>query len=237
MDRESRDDDGGHPPRFTGKEGAGRPPQRPVGPKRECALPGEIEDGHRWWRWRPRGAGSGARDVRNADGAETRPLPRSHGLVRRRLPPVPGVAADHRRSPDPERGERRGRAWALRAELPGMDPEKEIRTPVEGNTLAIGAEHTGSKTEQEHSELRHGSFRRTVRLPAESPPEDVEEACEDGILTVRVPLQPAGGGVHPARERAGVKTSALFRGPDQSSSPGCRTRRCVRGRRRHRAEA
>lgn len=173
--------------------------------------------------------------------------------------------------------------YVPRAGLPGTDPEKDIRISVEGDTPTIGAEHTESRREKEHSEFRYRSFRRSVRLPAEIPTEGVEAAYEDGILTVWVPLQPeprqtvhgipvartadgggkpsgrrwpicrgravatqgaaptgtphgltqrpprsvrqepgrrrcsvarhtAGGGVRPAQERAGVKTSALFRG-------------------------
>ncbi|MEV0412893.1 Hsp20/alpha crystallin family protein [Streptomyces sp. NPDC050448] len=77
----------------------------------------------------------------------------------------------------------------LRAELPGMDPEKDIRITVEGDTLTVSAEHTESKEEKDHSEFRYGFFRRSVRLPARIPPDGVEAAYEDGILTVRVPMR------------------------------------------------
>ncbi|MEV7237041.1 Hsp20/alpha crystallin family protein [Streptomyces sp. NPDC051020] len=53
--------------------------------------------------------------------------------------------------------------------------------PVEGDTPAIGAEHTENRTEKEHSEFRYRSFRRSVRLQAEIPTEGVEAAYEDGI--------------------------------------------------------
>lgn len=79
--------------------------------------------------------------------------------------------------------------YVLRAELPGMDPEKDIRITVEGDTLTVSAEHTESKEEKDHSEFRYGLFRRSVRLPARIPSEGVEAAYEDGILTVRVPMR------------------------------------------------
>ncbi|MFI6062362.1 Hsp20/alpha crystallin family protein [Streptomyces sp. NPDC051286] len=72
--------------------------------------------------------------------------------------------------------------YVPRAGLPGMDPEIDIRIPVEGDTPTIGAEHTESRTEMEHSELRYRPFRGRVRLPAEIPTEGVKAACKDGIL-------------------------------------------------------
>ncbi|WP_328923997.1 Hsp20/alpha crystallin family protein [Streptomyces sp. NBC_00190] len=83
-----------------------------------------------------------------------------------------------------------GGQYTLRAELPGMDPEKDIRIEVVGDTLTVSAEHAESKEEKDHSEFRYGSFRRTVRLPVQIPPDRVEAEYEDGILTVRVPMQP-----------------------------------------------
>nr|WTB31016.1 Hsp20/alpha crystallin family protein [Streptomyces sp. NBC_00830] len=80
--------------------------------------------------------------------------------------------------------------YVLRAELPGMDPTKDIHITVEGDTLTVSAEHTESKEEKDHSEFRYGSFHRTVRLPAQIPSEGVEAEYEDGILTVRVAMEP-----------------------------------------------
>ncbi|WP_405942578.1 Hsp20/alpha crystallin family protein [Streptomyces sp. NBC_00207] len=78
--------------------------------------------------------------------------------------------------------------YTLRAELPGMDPDKDIQITVEGDTLTVSAEHTESKEEKDHSEFRYGSFQRVVRLPGPIPSDEVEAAYEDGILTVRVPM-------------------------------------------------
>ncbi|MET9886152.1 Hsp20/alpha crystallin family protein [Streptomyces sp. NPDC006430] len=87
-----------------------------------------------------------------------------------------------------------GGQYTLRAELPGMDPDKDIRIEVEGDTLTVSAEHTESTEEKDHSEFRYGSFRRMVRLPARIVPEDVQAEYHDGILTVRVPMQPEAEG-------------------------------------------
>ncbi|MFJ3921789.1 Hsp20/alpha crystallin family protein [Streptomyces sp. NPDC090022] len=80
--------------------------------------------------------------------------------------------------------------YTLRAEMPGMDPEKDIEITVDGDMLTVSAEHTESTEDKDHSEFRYGSFRRSVRLPGQIPSEGVEAAYEDGILTVRIPMAP-----------------------------------------------
>ncbi|MFB6613036.1 Hsp20/alpha crystallin family protein [Streptomyces sp. NPDC085524] len=81
-------------------------------------------------------------------------------------------------------------AYTLRAEMPGLDPEKDVEITVDGDTLTVSAEHTESTEDKDHSEFRYGSFRRSVRLPGQIPSEGVEASYEDGILTVRVPMEP-----------------------------------------------
>ncbi|MFE0700632.1 Hsp20/alpha crystallin family protein [Streptomyces sp. NPDC058872] len=79
-------------------------------------------------------------------------------------------------------------AYVLRAELPGMDPEHDISITVDDNLITVSAEHGEGTEDKEHSEFRYGSFRRTVRLPATIPADDVEASYADGILTVRIPV-------------------------------------------------
>ncbi|MEU5152585.1 Hsp20/alpha crystallin family protein [Streptomyces yangpuensis] len=80
-------------------------------------------------------------------------------------------------------------AYTLRAELPGMDPEKDIEITVDGDVLTVSAEHTESAEDKDHSEFRYGFFRRSVRLPGRIPADEVDAAYEDGILTVRVAME------------------------------------------------
>ncbi|MCF3180091.1 Hsp20/alpha crystallin family protein [Streptomyces polychromogenes] len=85
--------------------------------------------------------------------------------------------------------------YTLRAELPGLDPEKDVEITVDGDTLTVSAEHTESIEDKDRSEFRYGSFSRSVRLPGQIPTEGVEASYADGILTVRVPMEtepPAG---------------------------------------------
>ncbi|RSM85203.1 Hsp20/alpha crystallin family protein [Kibdelosporangium aridum] len=78
--------------------------------------------------------------------------------------------------------------YVVRAELPGMDPGKDITITVAGDELAIKAERTVEKHDDTHSEFSYGSFARTVRLPGTAVPEKVSATYDAGILEVTVPL-------------------------------------------------
>ncbi len=78
--------------------------------------------------------------------------------------------------------------FVLRAELPGMDPEKDIHIAVEGNELSITAERTVEKHDKSHSEFSYGSFARTIRLPVGAAVDKVSAAYDSGILEVTVPV-------------------------------------------------
>ncbi|MFF9481863.1 Hsp20/alpha crystallin family protein [Streptomyces sp. NPDC014733] len=81
-----------------------------------------------------------------------------------------------------------GGTYVLRAELPGMDPEKDIDITVDDNLITVRAEHSESQEDKEHSEFRYGSFRRSLRLPVTIPAAEVDASYADGILTIRVPM-------------------------------------------------
>ncbi|NVK76535.1 Hsp20/alpha crystallin family protein [Streptomyces morookaense] len=100
------------------------------------------------------------------------------------VPVVPGHRDSHVIPIEVTEG---GGKYVLRAELPGMDPEKDIEITVEGDTLTVRAEHTESTQDKRHSEFRYGSFERSVRLPFPIPDEGPTAEYRDGILTVTVP--------------------------------------------------
>ena len=85
--------------------------------------------------------------------------------------------------------------WVIRAELPGIDPEKDVEIEVSDGVLLIRA-HRAERTEEErpsgyHSEFRYGSFERRIRLPEGATEADVKASYKDGILEIRVPVPPA----------------------------------------------
>lgn len=78
----------------------------------------------------------------------------------------------------------------VRAELPGVDPEKDVEVSVDGGMLRIRAERRESSAHQDkrgyRSEFRYGGFSRVVSLPAGTTEDDVTASYADGILEVRV---------------------------------------------------
>lgn len=85
-----------------------------------------------------------------------------------------------------------GDSFVLRAELPGIDPEKDVEVTVEGDLLHIRAERREEEETSERDfhrrELRYGSFSRTVQLPEGVDDDNVTATYEAGILEVRAPL-------------------------------------------------
>lgn len=80
----------------------------------------------------------------------------------------------------------------VRAELPGVDPDKDLEVSVKEGVLRIHAQRTEGSTHKEdrtyRSEFRYGSFDRAVALPTGAKGEGVQASYRDGILEVRVPI-------------------------------------------------
>ncbi|WP_433876809.1 Hsp20/alpha crystallin family protein [Sinomonas atrocyanea] len=82
-------------------------------------------------------------------------------------------------------------ALVVRAELPGIDPEKDVDITVQEGVLSIKAErHENAENKSKNSyrsEFRYGSFARTIELPRGARGEDITASYHDGVLEVRVP--------------------------------------------------
>ncbi len=82
-------------------------------------------------------------------------------------------------------------SYVIRAELPGIDPDKDVELSLSDDMLHI----TATRREEDASEnkgymrqeIRCGSFHRTIPLPAGVAETDVTASYEDGILEVRIP--------------------------------------------------
>ena len=81
--------------------------------------------------------------------------------------------------------------YVIRAELPGLDPDKDIEVTVEGRTLAIRAERRQEDSGPYRSEFRYGSLTRSVRLPAEVDANNITARYERGVLEVSLPMRRA----------------------------------------------
>jgi HSP20 family protein len=82
-------------------------------------------------------------------------------------------------------------SFVVRAELPGVDPEKDVELTVVDGTLRIAAERREEEKTEETTyrrhELRYGSFSRVLPLPEGVTEADVKATYRDGILEVRFP--------------------------------------------------
>ena len=93
--------------------------------------------------------------------------------------------------------------YMIRAELPGVDPEKDVEVTVDAGTLTIRAERREESKQDRHSEFRYGSLTRTVPLPDGADVEKITAKYDKGILEVTVPV--------PAQAKAGPRQISVSR--------------------------
>jgi HSP20 family protein len=99
-------------------------------------------------------------------------------------------------------------AWAnlapmIHAELPGIDPAKDVDITAADGRLTIKAERGEKKEAKGRSEFSYGSFVRSVTLPAGADDYDIRAGYDKGILTVSVALPKA----PPAEKHITVKVT------------------------------
>src|SRR5947209_4288674 len=76
--------------------------------------------------------------------------------------------------------------YELRAEIPGVDPVKDIDVTVDDGQLSIKAVRAQKAESQGRSEFSYGAFARSVPLPAGANVDDIKATYDKGILTVSV---------------------------------------------------
>ncbi|MCF6474873.1 Hsp20/alpha crystallin family protein [Nonomuraea sp. MG754425] len=81
--------------------------------------------------------------------------------------------------------------YVIRAELPGMDPDKDVEITVSGGMLRLHAERREEHKEAHRSEFHYGSLSRLLTLPEGVAADDVKAAYDKGILTITVPMPKA----------------------------------------------
>jgi HSP20 family protein len=91
----------------------------------------------------------------------------------------------------------------VRAELPGIDPDKDVHLSVVNGRLAIEAERNEQGEADRDGfmlrELRYGKFSRTVPLAAGVTAASITATYKDGVLEVRIPAAAATPASPPAR--------------------------------------
>jgi HSP20 family protein len=85
---------------------------------------------------------------------------------------------------------RSGDDLVARFDLPGIDPDKDVTVEVDGRRLVVRGErqdgHENEDTNRRVREVRYGSFRRVVGLPAAVDPTAIRASYDAGVLTVTV---------------------------------------------------
>ena len=98
---------------------------------------------------------------------------------------------------------RDGNTQVVRAELAGIDPEKDVDITVKDGVLQISAQRrVEEKTEDKgytRHELRYGSFSRALPLPDGASESDIKATYKDGILEIRVPVTEPPAAAEPTR--------------------------------------
>jgi len=82
-------------------------------------------------------------------------------------------------------------ALVVRADLPGIDPDKDVELTVSHGMLRIEAERREEEKREEKGylrrEVRYGSFSRSLSLPEGVTEADIAATYKDGVLEIRIP--------------------------------------------------
>ena len=81
-----------------------------------------------------------------------------------------------------------GDKYVVRAELPGLDPDKDIKVEVANGMLTVTATRQQEEREGTRSEFHYGTLTRRVLLPDGADEKAVVAKYTAGILEVTVPI-------------------------------------------------
>jgi HSP20 family protein len=79
--------------------------------------------------------------------------------------------------------------YVIRAEIPGIDPEKDLEISVSRGVLTIRAERQEAREGRRHSEFRYGVYERHIRLPSNIKEDEIKATYDKGIVTITMPFE------------------------------------------------
>jgi HSP20 family protein len=120
---------------------------------------------------------------------------------------------------------RDGDSMVVKAEVPGIDPEKDVDITLIGDELRIDVRHEETSEHKDkrgyRTEFRYGTFSRAVRLPGPVNETDVRASYTDGVLEVRIPAPEQSGTqswkIPVSREAADAGTRDRTGGPGDTT--------------------
>jgi HSP20 family protein len=80
-----------------------------------------------------------------------------------------------------------GDRCVIRADLPGIDPDRDLQLTLEDGVLRVCGERRAEPHRRRRAEIRYGRFERTVTLPPGVRPEAITAEYVDGVLTISLP--------------------------------------------------
>jgi len=83
-----------------------------------------------------------------------------------------------------------GRQYVFRMEVPGIDPARDLTVSVQTGILSVRALRRDEPEVKHDSEFRYGTYARHVALPLGANVRDVSASCRNGILTIRIGMEP-----------------------------------------------
>ena len=98
-----------------------------------------------------------------------------------------------------------GNRFVVRAEMPGLDPEKNLGITVGHGMLRIHAERHEEIHDQYHSELWYGDFERALALPEGAKEDTVTARYTNGMLEVSLEVTEPKAAVHKVPIETGKK--------------------------------
>jgi HSP20 family protein len=81
-----------------------------------------------------------------------------------------------------------GDNYVVRAELPGVEPTKDVEITFVDGALRLHVVRTEEHKDHARSEFHYGSFFRSIPLPAGAIEEKITARYTDGILEITVPI-------------------------------------------------
>ena len=78
--------------------------------------------------------------------------------------------------------------YVVRAELPGVDPGKDVEITVGDGMLHVHGERHEEHREGQRTEFYYGAFSRDMTLPTGADENDVVATYQDGILEITIGL-------------------------------------------------
>lgn len=85
-----------------------------------------------------------------------------------------------------------GGELVVRAELPGVDPDRDVDISIIDGNLQIRAERRQEEVVEHRNyrrnEIRYGSLSRVLPLPPNIKEDDIKASYHDGVLEVRAPI-------------------------------------------------